>query len=120
MARRTLKATIVVAVALPMRLAAWIVRWLGATATPGKLRNLTSGIPVAAYVVTGIVWVLQIRSGILYPVFDAGNLRNSWGGPTLAGAWVTHFALGLAILLVVSFPFALWKTTRAKKRTGTG
>ncbi len=34
------------------------------------------------------------RSGILYPVFDAANLRNSWGGPTLAGAWVTHFARG--------------------------
>ena len=44
------------------------------------------------------------RSGILYPVFDAANLRNSWGGPTLAGAWVTHFALGTGILLVVYFP----------------
>ena len=112
MARRTLKGTIVVAVAVPTRVAAWILGGLGATTCSGKLCNPTSGVPLAAYVVTAIVWVLQIRSGILYPVFDASNLRNSWGGPSLAGAWVTHFALGTGILLVVSFPFALWREQR--------
>ena len=112
MARRTLRGTLVVAVSVPTRVAAWFLGGLGATTCSGRLRNLTSGIPVTAYVVTAIVWVVQIPGGSLYPVFDASNLRNSWGGPTLAGAWVTHFALGMGILLVVSFPFALWQERR--------
>lgn len=112
MAGRTAKGTIVVAAAVPTRIAAWILGGLGRTARSGKLRNLTSGIPVAAYAVTAIVWVGQIPTGTLYPVFDADDLRHSWGGPTLAGAWATHLALWMGILLFVSFPFALSRQHR--------
>ena len=65
---------------------------------------------IASYLVTGIVWVPLIVNGIFYPVFDADNLKNSWGGPTLAGAWVTHFAIGIGVLFGVALPFALLKS----------
>lgn len=58
---------------------------------------------------TGAAWFLRLHSGIFYPVFDAGDLRGSWGGPTLLGAWLVHLALSLAFLLVVALPFALWR-----------
>ncbi len=50
------------------------------------------------------------QRGAFYPVFDAGNLKNSLGGPTLAGAWVTHFAIGIGVLFGVALPFALLKS----------
>lgn len=111
-AGRTLKETIVVAAAVPARVTAWVFGGLGATTYPSKLRNVTMSIPVVAYVMTAFVWAIEIYSGILYPVFDDGNLRNSWGGPTLAGAWITHVAVGIGALLVISFPFALWRAKR--------
>jgi hypothetical protein len=97
---------------VPMRIASWIFGAIRARAYSDKLRTLTSGISIPAYVVTALVWAVQVRSGILYPLFDAGNLHNSWGGPTLAGAWAAHFALGIGVLLVISFPFALWRARR--------
>jgi len=45
--------------------------------------------------------------------FDSANLNNSWGGPTLAGAWAVHLALGVALLLAVALPFALWQRRSA-------
>ena len=106
--RRLVVSTIVVAFVLPLRVAAWAAGGLGADRSAARLRALTAGAPIAAYVVTGVVWFFLLHSGIFYPVFDAGNLQNSWGGPTLVGAWVVHLALALGLLLVVAFPFALW------------
>ena len=107
--RRPVVSTVVVAFVLPLRVAAWAAGALGVDSSATRLRALTVGVPVAAYAVTGVVWFFLLVSGIFYPVFDAGNLQNSWGGPTLIGAWVTHLALAVGLLLAVAFPFALWR-----------
>jgi hypothetical protein len=113
-ARPTGRATILVAVALPIRIASWIAAAAGATAAASRLRALTQSIPAAAYVATGLVWLPLVPNGILYPLFDSANLNHSWGGPTLAGAWAVHLALGLALLLAVALPFALWQRRSAR------
>jgi len=105
---RPVASTFVVALVLPLRVTAWAAGALGANGTAARLRALTAGAPVAAYVVTGVVWFPLLVSGIFYPVFDAGNLQGSWGGPTLVGAWLTHLALALGLLMAVAFPFAIW------------
>ena len=107
--RRLVVNSIVVAFVLPLRIAAWAAGRLGADRSAARLRALTAGVPIAAYVVTGVVWFFLLHSGIFYPVFDAENLQSSWGGPTLVGAWVVHLALALGFLLVVALPLALWK-----------
>jgi hypothetical protein len=107
--RRPLVRTVVVAFVLPIRIAAWATGALGAHGRARRLRALAAGVPIAAYVVTGVVWIPLLASGIFYPVWDAGNLQNSWGGPTLVGAWVTHLGLALGVLLAVAFPFGLWR-----------
>ncbi|MFD9220283.1 hypothetical protein ACFWDI_09775 [Streptomyces sp. NPDC060064] len=38
-------------------------------------------------------------NGALYPLLDAHDYQNSWGGPTLAGAWAAHAALAVPILV---------------------
>jgi len=110
--RRLAVSSIVVPFVLPVRIAAWAAGGLGADRSATRLRALTAGAPVAAYVVTGVAWFFLLHSGIFYPVFDAGDLQSSWGGPTLAGAWVVHLALALGLLLLVAFPFALWRAGR--------
>jgi hypothetical protein len=107
--RRLVASTVVVAFVLPLRVAAWAADALGADSRATRLRALTTGVPIVAYVVTGAAWFPLSVSGIFYPVLDAGDLQNSWGGPTLIGAWVTHLALAAALLLAVAFPFALWR-----------
>ena len=107
--RRPAVSTVVVAFVLPLRVAAWAAGALGVDNSATRLRAPTVGVPIAAYVVTGVVWFPLLVSGIFYPVFDAGNLRSSWGGPTLVGAWVTHLAPAFGLLLAVAFPFALWR-----------
>jgi hypothetical protein len=110
--RRFVVNSIVVAFVLPLRIAAWAAGGLGANRSASRLRTLTAGVPIAAYIVTGVVWFFLLHSGIFYPVFDAGDLQNSWGGPSLVGAWAVHLALALGLLLVVAFPFALWRARR--------
>jgi hypothetical protein len=113
--RLTGKSAVLVAAVLPIRIASWIAAGAGATSTERWLRELTQGIPAVAYVVTGLAWVPLIPDGIFYPLFDSANLNHSWGGPTLAGAWAAHLALGLALLLAVSLPFALWWQRRSTR-----
>ena len=117
---RNVGSTVVVAFVLPLRVAGWAVGALGADSSAARLRALTAGVPIAAYLVTGVAWFFLLHSGIFYPVFDAGDLPGSWGGPTLVGAWVTHLALAVGLLLAVAFPFALWRppgTTSGKHRS---
>jgi hypothetical protein len=111
--RLNIKGTVVVAAALPMRVASWIAKAVGAAPTAARLRRLTTGVPVAAYLATGVIWAFLLPNGVLYPIFDSANLNHSWGGPTLAGAWAVHFALGVGVLLVVALPFALWRPPQA-------
>jgi hypothetical protein len=110
--RRFVVNSIVVALVLPLRIAAWAAGGLGAGRSATRLRALMAGVPIAAYVVTGVAWFLLLHSGIFYPVFDAGDLQGSWGRPTLVGAWVVHLVLALGLLLVVAVPFAVWRAVR--------
>ena len=73
--------TLEVAVALPVAIAEWVARALRADAVSRRLHVLTLGVPLPAYVVTAVVWVPLVATGIFYPVSDAENLKNSWGGP---------------------------------------
>ena len=113
MTSSTFKGTLLVAGALPMRVASWIAGIFGARTAAGRLRRLTTGVPLAAYLVTGVIWAFFLPDGVLYPIFDSANLEHSWGGPSLAGAWAVHFALGAVLLLVVSLPFAVWRSPKA-------
>ncbi|MGW8761066.1 hypothetical protein ACWGN5_01060 [Streptomyces sp. NPDC055815] len=58
--------------------------------------------------------VLFVLRGVLYGLVDQGPYDHSWGGPTMAGAWITHF--------LVALPFAaaglgaLWLLDRLRSR----
>ncbi|NBE81105.1 hypothetical protein [Micromonospora rubida] len=52
----------------------------------------------AALVPLGAILLIVAR-GALYGFVEPGPFDNSWGGPTLAGAWLAHFLIGI--------PFAL-------------
>ncbi|MFC9660096.1 hypothetical protein ACFVJ5_07655 [Nocardia sp. NPDC127606] len=41
--------------------------------------------------------VLVLVRGLAYPLVAADGYETSWGGPTLAGAWLVHAALGALI-----------------------
>lgn len=115
--RRLVVDTVVVAFVLPLRVAMWAACALGAKSSATRLRARTAGVPIVAYVVTGAVCLLVV-STVFYPVWDAGNLQDSWGGPTLVGAWATHFALALGVLLAVGLLFALWRPPGATSGKG--
>ena len=68
---------VVVAFVLPLRIAGWAASGLVADRRATQLRTLTAGVPVAAYVATGAAGS-SLHGGIFYPLFDAGDLQNSW------------------------------------------
>ncbi|MER5202591.1 hypothetical protein [Streptomyces sp. NPDC002825] len=39
--------------------------------------------------------VLFVLRGVFYGLVDQGPYDHSWGGPTMAGAWIVHFLVGL-------------------------
>ena len=43
-----------------------------------------------------------LTRGVAYPLFGADNLDQSWGGPSLAGAWFVHFIQGPPLLVLVT------------------
>lgn len=45
--------------------------------------------------------ILTFARGALFPVFDRGPYGESWGGPSLGGAWLAHFAASTAFQVVV-------------------
>lgn len=55
-----------------------------------------------AFALIAPVWALFLTRGVLYPVFGANNLEQSWGGPTLAGAWLVHFIQGPPLIFVMT------------------
>jgi hypothetical protein len=67
-------------------------------------------------VITAPAWLLLATRGVLYPLFGSDDLDNSWGGPTLVGAWAAHFAVGVAVLLAVSFILAAFGSPGAARR----
>lgn len=95
---------------------------LPGAASPARLRVtglvgfwLTS-LPVnlLAFVLTAPFWLLFLTRGFLYPVFGANNLEHSWGGPTLAGAWLAHWIQGPPALIVITV--ILWPIGRFQAR----
>ena len=48
--------TVVVALVIPLRIAAWAAGGQGVGCSAKRLRVLTAGVTIAAYVVTGVTW----------------------------------------------------------------
>jgi hypothetical protein len=98
---------------------------LAAAPGTGRLvRHLLLSLPAdaVAFVVAGYVWLL-LPMNLLYPlrlaVYDE-SARDSWGGPTLAGAWAVHVAGGVASFVVAGLPIAaglVWVQARIADRT---
>jgi hypothetical protein len=85
------------------------------------LRHSLLGLPVhvLAFALVGPAWGVFLARGVLYPVFGADHLENSWGGPSLAGAWLAHFIQGPPLLLLVDFtlrPLSRLQTRLARRR----
>jgi hypothetical protein len=66
------------------------------------------GLPLGALAV--FTWLLAVpntvRCVLLYGLTDGGSADTAWGGPTLAGAWVVHAILALALVPVYLALFA--------------
>lgn len=80
-----------------------------------RLRRRTSHVPKTAFVLTAPVWLVVSFRGVLYPAFGADDLEQSWGGPTLLGAWVSHLVVALVVLVAVSTVIAV-VTSRSGRR----
>lgn len=101
---------------------------LDAAPDTGRLvRHLLLSLPadVVAFAVAGYLWLL-LPMNLLYPlrlaVYDE-SARDSWGGPTLAGAWAVHAAGGVASFVVLGLPIAAglaWVQARIARRTLEG
>ncbi|NLU84642.1 hypothetical protein [Rhodococcus sp. HNM0569] len=63
---------------------------------------LSGAVGLVAWFVVFLAVVAATR-GVLYGVVDKGPYDTAWGGPTLAGAWAVHLALGL-----LAVPVAAW------------
>ncbi|WP_459959488.1 sensor domain-containing protein [Nocardia sp. IFM 10818] len=71
---------------------------------PGVVRAvahslLSAAVGVVAWFVVFLAGIAAVR-GIFYPLVAASGYENAWGGPTLAGAWAVHAALGVGLLPV--------------------
>jgi hypothetical protein len=62
------------------------------------------GLPVHLVTFLLVVpgWAVFLARGVAYPVFGADHLEQSWGGPSLAGAWFVHFVLGPPLLALAT------------------
>jgi hypothetical protein len=59
----------------------------------------------AALVPLGIE-LLSLLRGLLYGLVDRGPYDNSWGGPSMAGAWLAHFAVGIPFTSLAALALA--------------
>ncbi|MGU3437379.1 hypothetical protein ACNHUS_30755 [Actinomycetes bacterium M1A6_2h] len=49
-----------------------------------------------------VLVALTVVRGVFYPaVVRDGSYATSWGGPTLAGAWAVHLAIGVLLTVAV-------------------
>lgn len=83
-------------------------------------RHSVVSLPVSlvAFVIVVPIWLVFLARGVLYPVFGADNLEDSWGGPTLAGAWFVHFIQGPVLVALAAFllrPFSRLQARLAGK-----
>jgi hypothetical protein len=88
-------------------------RWLRRSLTPPQNRDrwgrvvlqalLASTLGVVCWLLVALAGPNTVRNVLLYPITDGHEVARAWGGPTLAGAWAVHAALGLLLL-----PVELW------------
>ncbi|MGW0252192.1 hypothetical protein ACWDYH_36760 [Nocardia goodfellowii] len=81
-------------------------RLLGARVDPrssavrtGAHTLLSAGMGLLAWFLLFLAVVAAVR-GLCYPLLTPDDYENSWGGPTLGGAWAVHAALGIGLLPV--------------------
>ncbi|WP_435591746.1 hypothetical protein [Nocardia sp. bgisy118] len=60
---------------------------------------LSAGVGLLTWFLAFLAGIAFVR-GVAYPLVGANDYENSWGGPTLAGAWAVHAALGVGLLPV--------------------
>lgn len=60
------------------------------------------GLGIAAWILLSFI-VLTFARGALYGLFDRGPYDDSWGGPTLAGAWTVHFVTSTVFQIAALF-----------------
>lgn len=92
------------------------------SARPGRFRTILHALlslPLGALSLLAAAygWAIVVLN-LLYParwlIGMGGSLDNSWGGPTLAGAWAVHAAGGLVMLLLM--PALMRGTTTLQAR----
>jgi hypothetical protein len=84
-------------------------RALRTLVAPGKRRGaraaagLTVPLGALALLITLLATLNEVRVLFLYWLTDRGSYADpdTWGGPTLVGAWAVHAALGLLLLPVL-------------------
>lgn len=54
-----------------------------------------------AWMLAALIGVMVAR-GALYGLVDSGPYDDAWGGPSLAGAWLTHFAISVPGVMVAA------------------
>ncbi|MEV7519298.1 hypothetical protein [Streptomyces sp. NPDC091371] len=89
---------------------------------PGRARLLAHSLlclplGLLALIPVGLE-ILFVLRGILYPLVQPGPYTNAWGGPSMAGAWLAHFGIGL--LFAVAGLGALWLLNRLHARLAGG
>ncbi|MDI9976556.1 hypothetical protein [Rhodococcus sp. IEGM 1307] len=96
----------------------WAGRWQLAAADPSESERIDRRSPswlrvlahsLLSLLIGMVAWFFAFLSviaafrGLFYGLITDGSYEYSWGGPTLAGAWLVHLVLG--VLLV---PVAMW------------
>lgn len=103
---------------LPNSLAQVCVTLAGHHSQPfRRLLHAMMGVCLGALslVAVGVEFLFFAR-GVLYGLVDGGPYDTSWGGPTRAGAWLAHFAVGLPI--AVAALALLWSIAGLHDRLG--
>ncbi|MFE9957322.1 hypothetical protein [Micromonospora sp. NPDC005299] len=80
------------------------------------LRYRLAGLPfeLVSFALLAPAWAIFIARGVLYPVFGADHLEQSWGGPSLVGAWLAHAIQGPPLLLIITC--FLWPVRKQQAR----
>lgn len=79
----------------------WGLATVGAAGPPGRVRRVVhSGLSIliglVAWMLAAMIGLMVAR-GLLYGIVDSGPYDNAWGGPSLAGAWLTHLGISIPI-----------------------
>jgi hypothetical protein len=84
---------------------------------PLRYRLASLPFDLVSFALLAPSWAIFIARGVLYPIFGADHLEQSWGGPSLIGAWLAHFIQGPPLLLIITF--ILWPVRKQQARIAT-